>query len=130
MNARLVRTSLAIASVLIASIVVGGMLVFMGGLLYRWLADAASPGLAAACLVGGSLVIGALIVVLGQVALRQATQWSHSRPPHTPEQMIVGELMKVVDTNPNKLVLASLGVGFALGLSPRLRRTVYRALVE
>ena len=129
MNARLARTTIAIVSVLTASIVIGGMVVFVGGLAYRWLADAASPALALTCLISGSVIVGALILFLGQLALRQALQWSGGSQPRTPEQMIVGELLKVVDGNPTKLVLASLGVGFAFGLSPRLRRVVYRTFV-
>jgi hypothetical protein len=130
MNARLARTTLAVASVLVASIVVGGTIVFLGGLAYRWIADAGSPTLAVTCLVAGSLIVSALIVFLGQFALREAFQWSQSRSAQTPEHMIVGELMRALDANPTKLVMASLGVGLALGLSPRLRRMVYRSLVD
>jgi uncharacterized membrane protein len=129
MNARLARTAFAIASVLVASIVVGGMIVFVGALAYRWISDAGFPALAVTCLVAGSLIVGALIALLGQLALREAFQRSQTRSTQTPEHMIVGELMKAVDANPTKLVMASLGVGLALGLSPRLRRMVYRSLV-
>jgi len=129
MNARLARTTLAIASVVIASIVIGGTIVLVGDLAYRWLAAAASPGVALICLVSGSLGVSGVIFFLGQYALRQAIRRPHTDASLAPEQMIVGELIKAANANPGKLVIASLGVGFALGLSPRLRRVVYRTII-
>lgn len=130
MNQRLVRATLAISSVLIASIVVGGIMVFAGGLLYRWLAEAASPLIALSVLIASALLLGALVVLLGQVALQRAMAPSREeiKESRTAEEVIAGELVRLANGSPTKLLLASLGVGFALGLSPRLRRAVYHSL--
>lgn len=132
MNQRLVRATLAVSSVLIASIVIGGIMVFVGGLLYRWLAETASPLVALSVLMASALLLGALVVLLGQVALQRAMAPSRdeTKECRTAEEVIVGELVRLANGNPTKLLLASLGVGFALGVSPRLRRAVYETLVD
>jgi hypothetical protein len=132
MNSRLLRAGIAIASILVASIVVGGTLVFLGLLLYRALADAGSPGLAVACLVVGACLVGAVILLVGHLTLQRALQLSRPLGASTgsPEQMIASELARLIDGQPTKLVLVSLGVGFVLGLSPRMRRAVYRSFVD
>jgi len=131
MDTRLLRVALAVLSILIASIVVGGMLVFLGMLLYRTLAEAGSPGLAVACLVVGSCLVGALVVILGHWSFQRALELPRASdmPAGTPEQMIAVELARLIGSSPTKLVVASLGVGFALGLSPRLRRAIYRSFM-
>jgi len=129
-NNRLLRTTLAVTSALTASVVIGGTIVFIGSLAYRWVADMSSPALAMACLVGGSLIISGLAVAIGQLFLRQAVHLFPAHPLKTPEQMVVGELIKTLDANPTRFVAVALGVGFALGLSPRLRRMVYRSFIE
>jgi len=130
MNNRLLRTTLAVTSALTASVVIGGTIVFIGSLAYRWVADTSSPAFAMACLVGGTLIVSGLVVAVGQLCLRQAVHLFPPHPSKTPEQMVVGELIKTLDANPTKLVAIALGVGFALGLSPRLRRMVYRLFIE
>ncbi len=131
MNPRLLRVGIALASLLIASIVIGGMMVFLGMLLYRTLAEAGAPGLAVTCVVVGACLVGALVVIIGYWSLQRALQWPRATdiPAGTPEQMIVAELGHLIGGNPTKIVFASLGIGFVLGLSPRLRRAVYRSLV-
>jgi hypothetical protein len=131
-NARLVRATLAVASVMTASIVVGGAIVMAGGLLYRRLAEIASPGLALSSILAGALLIGGLAVLLGHLALRRSLRPSFKQAsiPSTPDQMIAGELVNLLGGHPVKLLAASLGIGFVLGASPRLRRAVYRSLVE
>jgi hypothetical protein len=131
MNVRLLRGTIAIASVLVASIAIGGMAVFVGGLLYGALVEAGFPNLAIVCLIIGSLLFGGCAILVGQIALQRAMLW----PPATksagaPEDFIATELASLVEGHPIKLVAASLGLGFVLGLSPRLRRAVYRSLVE
>lgn len=129
-NPRLIRTTFAVVSILIASIVVGGMIVFLGALFYRWLADSGSPTLAVLFLAIGSLIVGALIALAGLMALRQALQWPKSDRGRTPQQTLAELLLGVAEADPSKLVLASLGLGFALGVSRRLRRIIYRSLAK
>lgn len=132
MNTRMIRASLAITSVLIASILIGGTMVFAGGLLYRWLADLTSPGVALGCLVTTALLLGGVVVLLGQLAFQHAVLPASFKreSSRSPDQLIATELVRFADGSPLKLLAASLGVGFALGLSPRLRRAVYQALTE
>jgi hypothetical protein len=131
MNARMLRIGAAIAAVLVASIVIGGTLVFVGVAIYRALADAGSPGLAATCLIVGALLVGTVLLLVGHITLRQAFQWPRSAnmPDGGPEQMLARELARLLEGQPTKLVFASLGVGFVLGLSPRMRRAVFRTFV-
>lgn len=132
MNGRFVRATLAIVSILTASIVLGGTMVFTGGILYRWLMDAMPSGLALTVLGVAALAVVTLVIWLGQIAMRDAFRRAtvSERTGQDPDQLIIMEALKVLNANPGKLVLASLGVGFALGLSPRLRRTVYRSFVD
>jgi hypothetical protein len=132
MNARFSRIGTAIASILIASIVAGGTILFLGALMYRSLVDSGSPRLALTFLVISACGVGALAVFIGQSALRRALQWRQpeSRSADIPTQVIAGELARLINNQPVTLVFASLGVGFILGLSPRIRRTVYRSLID
>lgn len=132
MNLRLVSASVAVLSILVASIIVGGMAVVVGGLLYRWLAEIAPPAFALVCLIAGALLLAALVVLLGQLVLQHAVWPAEKRPAgsQTPDQMIAAELVRLANGNPTKLIAAALGVGFAFGFSPRLRETVYRTLVD
>lgn len=132
MNTRMIRASLAISSVLIASILIGSTMIFAGGLFYRWLVDVASPAVALGCLIIAALLAGAAVVMLGQLALQRAVFPArlNGGASRSPDQMIATELVRLADGSPVKLLAASLGVGFALGLSPRLRRAVYQALAE
>ncbi|MGE4063235.1 MAG: hypothetical protein AB7E79_07680 [Rhodospirillaceae bacterium] len=132
MNSRLVRVALAVSSILIASIVVGGMMVLVGDLLYLWLSEIASPAIALCVLIASALTLSVLFILLGQMALQRAIVPSlkASAAARSPDQLIAGELVRLANGNPTKLLFASLGVGFALGLSPRLRRVVYQTLVD
>jgi hypothetical protein len=47
----------------------------------------------------------------------------------SPEHMIASELVRLTDGQPTKLAVASFGIGIALGLSPRLRRVLFRSFV-
>jgi hypothetical protein len=132
MNTRLLRVTLAASSVLIASIVVGRTMVFVCILFYNFLTQVVPLAVALPCLIAGALILGSLVVLLGQVALSPVVSPSpqYSASPRAPDQIIAGELGRLLHGGPTKLIATSLGVGVALGLSPRLRRRVYRALIE
>jgi hypothetical protein len=131
MTPLMARAGVAAASTLVASIVIGGMIVFAGSLGYPALADATSPGLAVSVLVAGAAGVGGLIVLAGQLILRRTKPEGRagSRSHITPELLIMNELTKAISGSPTKLVATSLAIGFVLGLSPRLRRIVYKSLV-
>ena len=132
MNQRLIRGALAIMSIMVASIVVGGMFVFVGGLSYEWLTTEASPGIALGVIIVSSAIVSAIIVALAHAALRSSLRLPSdvSAGIENPGQFLSCELLKLAQNSPTKLILAALGVGFVLGSSPRLRRSIYRTLVD
>lgn len=130
MNSRLPRLALAVCSVLVASIVVGAAIVFAGTIFHRWLTETTSPTLALSIVLVGALMLGGLVLWLGQIAFRRVLRPSSKVvPPIQPgDQVLVGELVRLAGGSPVKIIATSLGLGFVLGVSPRLRRAVYRAL--
>jgi len=130
MNTRLVGAMLAVSSVLIAGVVTGSIIVVVGGLLYRWLAVVASPGIALSCVIFGALLLSALVVLLGHAILKRAFRLPSEDAVmgRSPAQILATELIPLVVGTPARLIAVSLGVGFALGFSPRLRRALFRSL--
>jgi len=131
MSTRLIRAGLAMSSVLTASIIIGGMSVFVGGVLYRWLAEIAPPAVALACVIAGAVLLAALVLLLGHFVVRRAFGPSAAKLTNadSPDRLIAAGVLRLAEGSPVQLVAMALGVGFALGLSPRLRRVVYRSLV-
>lgn len=131
-NSRLVRVAFAVATVLIASIVVGAALTYSGAMLHLWLTSVTSPTITLICVIVSALIVGALLLVIGQVTLRRTLnspvkQLSTTSPV---EQMIAEAVVRLTGGGPIKLIATSVSLGFVLGVSPRLRGAVYRILCE
>jgi hypothetical protein len=120
MNARILCAAIAVAAIFVASIVIGGTLVFVSVLLYRSLVQAGSPGLAVAALIVESCLIGGLLLLIAHLTVQRAFRWRGTAGmSSSPEHMIASELVRLTDGQPTKLAAASFGIGIALGLSPR-----------
>lgn len=129
MNQRFFRVTIAIISILVAGILVSGAFLFAGSYLHQWLIGITSPGVAFTLVLVVALIAGAACLFGGQAIFRSTFQPANTTPRNV-DELLVGELLKVVDGNSTKLVMAALGVGFAMGLSPRLRRSIYRMVVD
>ena len=125
MNSRIVSAILAIMAVLAGSIVLSGLLIFASGLFYAWLSTFMPSGFAFAMIAIGGLLTVLLLIGACQVALRSALQARSKVPGNTP----LGALLDVVGRDPKNVAVASLGFGFAIGVSSRLRRAALRALL-
>ena len=104
--------------------------------LYLWLATLVSPALAATLSALAAFAAAGLIAVIGR-ALGRGGAKRHTAGPVAPPGLAAAALAgseigaagsEWMRANSPKLVVAALAAGFVVGLSPRLRRALWRQL--
>jgi len=131
MNRLFARLAINSAAILIAA--AGGcvMLVFLVVAFYLFLATMMAAWLAALATAGAALVFSLLILLIARMATRSRTTPAERARHKSAAEL--GELLgrnahNFVASNSPSLLIALLGVGFALGLSPKLRKLLMKLL--
>lgn len=139
MEDRLAKLAIAIACMLIAALLALGAVGLLAAALYLALLPVMSPPLAAASTAGAALLLAAIVLLIGRGVARQP---SRRASPASAGQGIAGkmgvvgglgqdmgeEAAALARAHAGKAAVVALVAGFAVGISPRLRRSLWQLL--
>lgn len=139
MQDRLSRLAIAVACALVAALLALGAVGLLGAALYLALLPEVSPPLAAAITAAAALLLAALVLLIGRiVAGRRPSGGARSGigddvAGRMGAMGLLGQDLGIeagalAKAHAGKAILAALVAGFAVGVSPRLRRSLWRLL--
>lgn len=139
MEERLTRLAVAIACMMTAALLALGAVGLLAAALYLALLPVVAPPLAAALTAAAALLLALIVVVIGRTITRRPVRRA---PPGSVGASAFGRMGVVgglgqemgqqagefARANAGKAIIAALVAGFAVGVSPRLRRSLWQLL--
>ena len=139
MQDRLSRLGIAMACMLVAGLLALGAVFLLGVALYQGLLPEFSPAVAALITAGAALLLALIVVLIARAVSGRSRQSvvagkSRLRPPAglgiagSLGQDLGEQATALVGAHARKAIMVSLIAGFVVGVSPRIRRTLWQFL--